>query len=67
MGLLANNDELYLWGEHLDPNKESEAKEALIPIPVQVPFTLKLKNVSCGFEHTLLLTLTGDLYGFGKN
>ena len=36
-------------------------------IPVRLPFKLEVLQVSCGFEHSLILGQDHRVYGFGKN
>jgi alpha-tubulin suppressor-like RCC1 family protein len=37
--------------------------------PIKVPFLsdIKIKQISCGYFHSLLLTDDGDVYGMGRN
>lgn len=58
-------DKLYIWGEHI--TEGSSNKELLIVKPISIPFKHKILNISCGFEHTLLLAQDNCVYAFGKN
>ena len=61
------DDKIYTWGSNQwgqlglghDNNKNSP-QELLFP-------NIKIKSVSCGFNHTMGLTTSGKLYVWGKN
>jgi alpha-tubulin suppressor-like RCC1 family protein len=55
---------MYLWGEHMV--EENGSKEAFIFNPIRIPFKEQVLMVSCGFDHTLILS-DHYPYAFGKN
>jgi alpha-tubulin suppressor-like RCC1 family protein len=56
------DDLVYVWGEFV-----YEDKERVVPVPMQLDFKLKVADVACGFDHTLVLTHNHQVYGMGKN
>jgi len=66
--ILTKEGQLYTWGsnQHGQCGREG-AHQAATPGPVHVLATHKLVGVACGGGHTLALTDTGRLYGFGLN
>ena len=37
------------------------------PVQVKLPKGVTVKSIACGMNHTLLLTVNGEIYAFGKN
>lgn len=66
---LTNNGELYTWGSHsegqlgLGPDIKNELKPKLISSLAAVPITF----VACGGYHTIVITKSGAVFGWGKN
>ncbi len=70
--LITKNNELYSFGENNFGQLGNGSKTECCLKPVRI---LKEKNVKtvalakCGYHsnHSMVLTLDGELYGFGKN
>lgn len=52
-------------GSHTEENPPRVAP--LAPQLLQMPSTSPVVQVSCGLHHTVVLTLSGEVYGFGSN
>ena len=59
---------LYSFGNNLFGQLGIEEKYLLYVFkPTKIDINLKIKDISCGNYHTILLTDKGDIYGFGSN
>lgn len=59
---------LYSFGNNLFGQLGIEEKYLLyVFTPTKINIKLKIKDISCGDHHTILLTDKGDIYGFGSN
>lgn len=56
---------LYQWGEHISVG--TNGKELISSVPIHIMLKDKVTAVSCGFEHTLLLTESSCVFGLGRN
>jgi len=57
---------VWTWGQ-LWFDEEGKPKERIIVSPMEVAFKERVKQVSCGFDHSLFLTEAGEVLGQGKN
>lgn len=60
------DNHLFQWGEHITVGC-TNGKELISSVPIPITMKEIVTSVSCGFEHTLLLTESHLVYGFGKN
>ncbi|KAF7994791.1 hypothetical protein HCN44_004263 [Aphidius gifuensis] len=66
---LTNNSELYAWGSNSDgqlglgSNISSTSKPILISTLSSVPISF----ITCGGYHTIVVTKSGGIYGWGRN
>jgi alpha-tubulin suppressor-like RCC1 family protein len=69
--ILTNNDQLFSFGSNSFGELGlgySSTKNITIPTEINHNFTkYKIKQISCGSYHTLILDQNGDVYSFGKN
>ena len=70
LGLNENND-IFMWGYNywaqLGRGYRSGLDECLKPARIEFQTNEKIEDISCGLSHTLVLTLKGRLYGWGRN
>lgn len=66
---LTNNGEIYAWGSNtegqlgLGPDIKRELKPKLISSLVSLPIAF----IACGGYHSIAITMSGAVYGWGKN
>jgi alpha-tubulin suppressor-like RCC1 family protein len=69
--VLTNSGEVYAWGRNefgQIGNEKSGGNECqLIPIKVNGFNDEKVKQISCGFEHSMALTESGRVFSWGSN
>ena len=61
------NDELYGFGDNCSKQIKNVKKENMKPTLIKYNFDSRIIQIECGCEHSLFLTLNGNVYGSGKN
>jgi alpha-tubulin suppressor-like RCC1 family protein len=67
--LITKNNELYSFGQNNYGQLGNGSKTECCLKPVRILKEKKVKTVALanGGEHSMVLTLDGELYGFGRN
>lgn len=63
--LLTNNGLVYSFGTNDEGQCGMQRANALVPQPVKLD--VRIATLACGFNHSLLVTLAGDMLEFGRN
>ena len=62
------NDELHGFGDNFLKQISKDADNGFLePMLIKYNFDSRIIQIECGFEHTLFLTLNGNVYGSGNN
>ncbi|XP_019882586.2 uncharacterized protein LOC105249500 isoform X2 [Camponotus floridanus] len=66
--VITDKNEIYSWGEN-DRNKMRNNASHCCPLRIIICSTIwdKIVKVTCGYDHTLVLTNKGDIYAWGSN
>ena len=66
--IITEDNDLYSFGDNAWGQLGLDDEDnRYTPTLVSVPGSLKVKAVSCGGQHTVIITEDGNLYSFGKN
>ena len=69
--VIDSNNEIFSWGNNQSCQCGiSNNEKRIIQTPINLSEknnNIKVKKVSCGNEHNLILTIENELYGFGSN
>ena len=69
--VIDSNNEIFSWGNNQSCQCGiSNKQETIIQTPINLSEknnNIKVKKISCGNEHNLILTIDNELYGFGSN
>jgi alpha-tubulin suppressor-like RCC1 family protein len=66
--VLTNNNEVFGWGRNdLGQVGNGSFDDVLIPIQVNKFLDEKVKSISCGSNHSMMLTESGHVYSWGDN
>ncbi|MGH9081230.1 MAG: hypothetical protein ACRDYE_14360 [Acidimicrobiales bacterium] len=59
---------VYSWGNNADGQLgDNSITNSTVPVPVALPAGVKATAIGAGDSHSLLVTSTGAVYGWGKN
>jgi alpha-tubulin suppressor-like RCC1 family protein len=66
--VLTNNNEVFGWGRNdLGQVGNGSFDDVLVPIQVNKFLDEKVKGISCGRNHSMMLTESGHVYSWGNN
>jgi len=66
--VLANNNEVFGWGRNkFGQVGNGSFDDVLVPIQVNKFLDEKVKGISCGSHHSMMLTESGHVYSWGDN
>jgi alpha-tubulin suppressor-like RCC1 family protein len=63
---LTESGRVFGWGDNSEKQLDVDVMESSEPIIIELN-DLKIKKISCGRFHSLLLSCDGDIYAFGWN
>lgn len=68
ISVIDNDDKLYMWGDNYAGQLgQGDDVHRDFPVLIQNLIDKKIADVSCGFQHCLILDSHGTAYGVGKN
>jgi len=66
-GVITADGKLYMIGSNEDGKLGNNSRAEMYAYPVEIKSLINVAKVSCGYNHTAVLTKDGQLYTFGNN